>query len=72
MLAQFHHHMQILWCLEAILEFEYVGMVHLTHDLSLCDSVPDLIVVDQSLFLHRLHGIDLTSCFILHFKDSTE
>ena len=72
MLAQLHHHMEVLWRLKAVHELEHILVVHFSHDLSLSHCIPNLVVVDKGLLLHRLHCIDLSSIFVLNFEDATK
>jgi len=49
MVAQLHHHVEIVWCLKGVHELEDVSMIESFHYLGFRDGVSDLIVVNQLL-----------------------
>ena len=72
MVAQFHHHVQVVRRLEGVPELEDVAVVELLHDLGLGDGIAHLVVADQLLLAHRLHGKDLPCVALTHPEDLAE
>ena len=70
--AQLHDHVEIVRRLESIHQLQYVAMIKLFHDKSFRHSISDLVVADELLLRHALHGINFTTITLLYFEDLAE